>query len=190
MPKNKTVDNRKKENVAKDKAAEHEAKNLVKGDDQGHDVFQQAREIRGEPEPGEAATEDDSKNTAGVGKSKQAAQANYTDEQKQRDLAKEAREEYLESLGLSSNDVGSQSGGKKVVPSGIGGKQYVGPVTCESVHGQTHEKISARIDLPTATGEEGVYRAFQAHHANAMREHFKIDATNQSIDPNLRSRFE
>jgi hypothetical protein len=104
-----------------------------------------------------------------------------------------ARADYLKAHGETpgnEGDGGASSGSLKKVGEIVNlGKQYRGDVTCTSVHGQTHEKISAKIHLPVPHGEDSVFAAFKQYHPNAVRDEFEIDATNKA-DPGLRSRYE
>lgn len=156
---------------------------VIKGDDHGKDVIEQTKEARGEDgdkgiDPGKAGSA--------------ASKPPYTDEMKARDAQIKEREQYLEDNGIDPDQDRNNPGGglKKVEMADTKARLYQGMVTVTGVHGDTHEKISARIDLPVATGEYGVKRAFFAHHPAASREEeITIDAENVT-DPNLRSRYE
>jgi hypothetical protein len=155
--------------------------NVIQGDDHGKDVIEQTREARGGTGEQERV---DLAGDAGTAPPR-------TDEMQARDKQIEERREFLEERGTSSNDAGRAGNLKKVEAADTSQKQYRGMVTVSGIHGQTHEKISCRIDLPTASGEEYVHYAFFAHHPAANRDPstITIDPLNQS-DPFLRSRFE
>lgn len=157
------------------------ASKAIKGENQDIDLKDQIEKARGTEEAADdKGGKVDSKVTA-------AAKAAATPEMNLRDAAKEAREEHLRSLGVDPAHPGG--GYKKVEPAKIKEKMYVGDVTCESVSGETHERISAKINLPSPKGEEYVWYAFKVHHMTAMREYFKIDPDNET-DPMLRTHLE
>lgn len=160
------------------------APEVIQGDDHGKDVLEQTKEARG-------LDKEDKKVDAGKAGSA-ASKPPLTDEMKARDAQIKEREDYLRSQGLDPDYERNFGGGglKKVQLAATKAKQYQGMVTVTGVHGGTHEKISARIDLPAATGEYGVKQAFYAHHPAASHdEPITIDADNKD-DPNLRSRYE
>lgn len=152
--------------------------NVIQGDDRGKDVVEQTREARGE-------TEQAPVNLAGEA----GTPMPRTPEMEARDKQIEERRAFLEEQGTNVNEAGANL--KKVEAADTSKKQYRGMVTVTGVHGQTHEKISARIDLPLASGEEYVHYAFFAHHPAADRDvsTITIDPENKD-DPNLRSRYE
>jgi hypothetical protein len=163
------------------------AEKVIQGDDRGKDVREQTMEARG-IDPNEKASVD--AGDAGSAASKPP----LTDEMKARDAQIEEREKFLKSQGLDPDTERNSPGDgglRKVEAADTSKKQYRGMVTVTGVHGQTHEKISARIDLPTASGEEFVHYAFFQHHPAADRDlsTITIDPENKD-DPNLRSRFE
>lgn len=158
---------------------------VIEGDDRGLDVVEQTREARGIEE---------GDNNVDPGKAGSAAsQPPLTPEMKAVDAQIEERREYLRDNGIDLNQDRNNPGAalRKVELADTSKKQYRGMVTVSGVHGQTHEKVSCRIDLPTASGEEYVHYAFFAHHPAADRDvsTIKIDSENKD-DPNLRSHFE
>jgi hypothetical protein len=168
----------------KKKTAE-KAPEVIQGDTHGKDVVEQTQAARGI---------DKDSNKVDPGKAGSAAsKPPLTDEMKARDAQIKEREDYLRSQGLDPDVERNNPGGglKKVERADIKAKQYRGMVTVTGIHGQTHEKISARIELPEASGEDYVQRAFYAHHPAAIRDPstVTIDPENKD-DPNLRSRFE
>lgn len=155
---------------------------VIEGDDRGLDVTEQTREARGiEEENGE------------IDAGKAGTPPHTTPEMKATDAQIEERKEYLRSAGLDPNQERNNPGValRKVEIADTSKKQYRGMVTVSGVHGQTHEKISARIDLPTASGEEYVHYAFFVHHPAADRDPATITIDHENRDdPNLRSHFE
>jgi len=161
---------------------------VIQGDDHGKDVIEQTKEARGMKEGVEAVD-------AGSAGSA-AAKPPLTPEMKARDAQIEDREQYLEDNGVdAARDRNFPGGGpaglKKVEMADKPSKLYRGMVTVTGVHGQTQEKISARIDLPQESGEQFVHYAFFQHHPAANRDTatITIDPENKD-DPNLRSRWE
>jgi hypothetical protein len=150
------------------------------------DVTEQTLEARG-------IDPDDKKMDAGSAGSA-AAQPPLTPQMKAVDAQLKERREFLEGQGLDADkerNTPGTGGLKKVEAATTSKKSYRGMVTVTGVHGQTHEKISARIDLPQDSGEEFVHYAFFQHHPAADRDvsTITIDASNKD-DPNLRSRWE
>ena len=161
------------------KKANKDSKVVEGGNAAKVDIVEQTNEARG--------IDSDAKGGDDSGKVVEAAKPIYTPEMKVRDAQIKARQEHLAAHGATDNV--AQSGLKKVEQVNKG-KQYKGLLTVTSVHGQTHEKISANIDVPTASGEDYVKYAFLQHHPMAMVDDtFTIDETNTD-DPNLRSRYE
>jgi hypothetical protein len=162
---------------------------VIQGDDRGKDVAEQTMEARG-IDPNE-------RTSIAAGKAGSAAsQPPLTPEMKARDAQIEEREEFLREQGADPDTERNSPGGginnlKKVEAADTSSKQYRGMVTVSGIHGQTHEKVSCRIDLPTACGEEYVHYAFFSHHPAAVRDvsTIVIDSKNET-DPNLRSHFE
>jgi hypothetical protein len=165
------------------KKPKEKADKVIQGDDHGKDVVEQTKEARG-IEDGPATVDPGSAMP-------KKAEPPLTPEMAARDAQIKEREDYLRGNGVDPDQDRNNPNArlKKVEKADVGKKMYRGMVTCTSVHAGTHEKISARIDLPEAVGEERVWLDFKAHHANAMREHFVIDASNTD-DPSLRSRYE
>ena len=179
-----TKEKEKPERAEKEDEGADEEKNVVRGDTHGKTIEQQTKEARGEGDEKE-----DKKKLEGKadGRDKEAEKIleEAFPERKAINLRVDARRDHAKALGFDVNRPERVFKVEKVDQ----GKQFVGMVTCESVHGETHERISARIELPTPRGEEYVWYAFKQHHPHAMREEFKIDADNK-IDPNLRTRYE
>lgn len=167
-------------------SAKKSADKVIQGDTRGLDVAEQTLEARG-IDPNE-------KNKIDPGKAGSAAsKPPLTDEMKARDAQIKEREDYLRSQGLDPDMERNfpGTGLKKVEKASTSNKQYRGMVTVTGIHGQTHEKISSRIDFPEASGVDYVHYAFFQHHPAADHDPstITIDPENKD-DPNLRSRFE
>ena len=173
----------KSEKTEKDTVGADE-ENVVRGNTRGLTIDQQTKEARGETDEKEDKEKAEGK-ADGRDKEAEKLLEEAFPERKAINLRVEARREHAKKAGFDINRPASKFKVEKVGK----GKQYVGMVTCESVHGETQERISARIELPTPRGEDYVFYAFQQHHPHATREDFKIDPENK-IDPNLRSRYE
>jgi hypothetical protein len=143
-------------------------------------ITEQAKEARGEEE----AKKDD-----GGAVDTSAADANYTDEEKAKDAAKDAKVKHLESLGLDP-EAASQpgTGGFKVEDADPDEPMYVGVVTVEGVDGQYYKKISTRIDVgPTPKGHDWLEYAFKVHFPSAdISKGITVDPENKT-DPLLRT---
>jgi hypothetical protein len=66
---------------------------------------------------------------------------------------------------------------------------YKGKLSAEAIAGATGEKVSVVMVVEMPTTEDGVFYHFQQYHPSAIRDTFKIDASN-SIDPTLRTSLE
>jgi hypothetical protein len=66
---------------------------------------------------------------------------------------------------------------------------YQGDLTAEATAAATGERVSIKWHQAHPTTEDGCFWAFQQYHPSAIRETFKIDASN-TTDPTLRTSLE
>ena len=154
--------------MAKKQAKKQET---IKGDAEGKTTVEQAKAARDEKEP-------KGNENAGVAEAKQANAAR-TDKEKASDAKFEARADYLESKGISANQVeGQGSGAWKTGDKVAGHKMYSGDLTLKGVSQSGHE-ISCRVRAETPKTEEELFYIFSKHHDSAVRDGFVIDAKNK-----------
>jgi hypothetical protein len=160
-------------------------KEIVVGKDPGITVDEQAKKARGEDEEKLKKADE-----ATFGNDKEAEKLfeEAFPERKAINLRVEGNLERNEKLGINRNLPASKF---KVELSDEmkGEKLYQGRLTLQSVHGETHEKISFPVVEDVARGEDYLWYVMKNAHPHAIREHFEIDAENTS-DPNLRTRYE
>jgi len=169
------------------KARQQQVENTIEGKDTGKTITQQTKEARGEE-----GEEGGKKNKAmleysdGADKEAEKILEEAYPERKAIDLRVESRRKFNEKFGIDPNR------GNRIIKTEIADKQgklYKGRLTLHSVHGETYEKLSFPVNEDVARGEDYLFYVMKNAHPHAMREHFEIDAENES-DPNLRSRYE
>lgn len=170
------------------KAEADEQKNVVHGKMEAKDVDEQARKARGqEDEDGEGDSKAMRNYSDGRDKQAEKILEEADPYRKAVDLRLESRRDFNEKFGIDPNAPGSRF---KVEKADVKEKLYIGKLTLQSVHGETHEKISFNCEINGyPRGEEYLWYVMKNAHPHAMREHFEIDASN-TTDPLLRSRFE
>jgi hypothetical protein len=67
---------------------------------------------------------------------------------------------------------------------------YHGEISAEAIAGATGEPVSIRWVQEEPTTEDGLFHSFLAYHPSAIRNTFKVDATNSVIDPTKRTYLE
>ena len=143
----------------------------------------QAREARGEDE---AAADD------GGAADTKAATINYTDAEKAKDAAVDARHAYMEKVTGDPDAAAKPGGGAgdiKVESADKNEKFYTGVVTVTGVDEQYGKKISTRIDVgPAPKGHNWLlHHAFKHHFPSAdVSKGITVDEKNES-DPLLRT---